>query len=110
MRRIKQEFIGEIDGIVISNQKLYHSLDFILEMIENKFGKCYNHEFVRDLIAIIEKLNYKYEDFSYRQLELELDLDVSNFEDMEFTYEYSDYYLVDFNRNLKIGNYNKNLS
>lgn len=107
MRRIKQEFIGEIEGIEIKDQKLYHSLDFMLEMIENKFGKCYNHEFIRDLIAIIEKLNYKYGDFNYSQLESELDLEASSFEEMEFTYEYSDYYLVDLNKDLKLGKYRK---
>ena len=54
-RKILQNFKGEIGGVIIENENIYYSMDYILENIENKFGKCYNHEFIKDLYTNISK-------------------------------------------------------
>ena len=68
-RKILQNFKGEIGGTIIENENTYYSMDYILENIENKFGKCYNQEFIEDLYTNIENMRLKYDEFSFDKLE-----------------------------------------
>ena len=109
-RKILQNFKGEIGGIIIENENIYYSMDYILENIENKFGKCYNQEFIKDLYTNIENIRLKYDEFSFDKLENDFNYSIREakiFSEIEFNYYGNDSLLDIFNESIKNNKYLK---
>ena len=109
-RKILQNFKGEIGGIIIENENTYYSMDYILENIENKFGKCYNQEFIEDLYTNIENMRLKYDEFSFDKLENVFNYSIRKakiFSEIEFNYYGNDSLLDIFNESIKNNKYLK---
>ena len=109
-RKILQNFKGEIGGIIIENENIYYSMDYILENIENKFGKCYNQEFIKDLYTNIENIRLKYDEFSFDKLENDFNYSIreaKNFSEIKFNYYSNDSMLDNFNESIKNNKYLK---
>ena len=109
-RKILQNFKGEIGGIIIENENIYYSMDYILENIENKFGKCYNQEFIKDLYTNIENIRLKYDEFSFDKLENDFNYSIreaKNFSEIKFNYYNNDSMLDNFNESIKNNKYLK---
>ena len=109
-RKILQNFKGEIGGIIIENENIYYSMDYILENIENKFGKCYNQEFIKDLYTNIENMRLKYDEFSFDKLENVFNYSIREakiFSEIEFNYYGNDSLLDIFNESIKNNKYLK---
>lgn len=109
-RKILQNFKGEIGGIIIENENIYYSMDCILENIENKFGKCYNQEFIKDLYTNIENIRLKYDEFSFDKLENDFNYSIreaKNFSEIKFNYYNNDSMLDNFNESIKNNKYLK---
>ena len=109
-RKILQNFKGEIGGIIIENENIYYSMDYILENIENKFGKCYNQEFIKDLYTNIENIRLKYDEFSFDKLENVFNYSIREakiFSEIEFNYYGNDSLLDIFNESIKNNKYLK---
>ena len=109
-RKILQNFKGEIGGIIIENENIYYSMDYILENIENKFGKCYNQEFIEDLYTNIENMRLKYDEFSFDKLENVFNYSIreaKNFSEIKFNYYSNDSMLDNFNESIKNNKYLK---
>ncbi len=104
MRLIVSKFLGVIEGVEIRSQALYNAMDYILDQIDEKFGRCYNSCFVRDLKESIEYVYKKYDQFDFSQLEAEFDVNVEKFEDIKFTYNFSSYGFRELNKEIKAGN------
>ena len=109
-RKILQNFKGEIGGTIIENENTYYSMDYILENIENKFGKCYNQEFIEDLYTNIENIRLKYDEFSFDKLENVFNYSIREakiFSEIEFNYYGNDSLLDIFNESIKNNKYLK---
>ena len=109
-RKILQNFKGEIGGTIIENENTYYSMDYILENIENKFGKCYNQEFIEDLYTNIENIRLKYDEFSFDKLENVFNYSIRKakiFSEIEFNYYGNDSLLDIFNESIKNNKYLK---
>ena len=109
-RKILQNFKGEIGGTIIENENTYYSMDYILENIENKFGKCYNKEFIEDLYTNIENMRLKYDEFSFDKLENVFNYSIREakiFSEIEFNYYGNDSLLDIFNESIKNNKYLK---
>lgn len=109
-RKILQNFKGEIGGTIIENENTYYSMDYILENIENKFGKCYNQEFIEDLYTNIENMRLKYDEFSFDKLENIFNYSIREakiFSEIEFNYYGNDSLLDIFNESIKNNKYLK---
>ena len=109
-RKILQNFKGEIGGTIIENENTYYSMDYILENIENKFGKCYNQEFIEDLYTNIENMRLKYDEFSFDKLENVFNYSIRDakiFSEIEFNYYGNDSLLDIFNESIKNNKYLK---
>ena len=109
-RKILQNFKGEIGGIIIENENIYYSMDYILENIENKFGKCYNQDFIKDLYTNIENIRLKYDEFSFDKLENDFNYSIreaKNFSEIKFNYYSNDSMLDNFNESIKNNKYLK---
>ena len=109
-RKILQNFKGEIGGTIIENENTYYSMDYILENIENKFGKCYNQEFIEDLYTNIENMRLKYDEFSFDKLENDFNYSIreaKNFSEIKFNYYSNDSMLDNFNESIKNNKYLK---
>ena len=109
-RKILQNFKGESGGIIIENENIYYSMDYILENIENKFGKCYNQEFIKDLYTNIENIRLKYDEFSFDKLENDFNYSIreaKNFSEIKFNYYSNDSMLDNFNESIKNNKYLK---
>ena len=109
-RKILQNFKGEIGGTIIENENTYYSMDYILENIENKFGKCYNQEFIEDLYTNIENMRLKYDEFSFDKLENVFNYSIREakiFSEIEFNYYGNDSLLDIFNERIKNNKYLK---
>lgn len=109
-RKILQNFKGEIGGTIIENENTYYSMDYILENIENKFGKCYNQEFIEDLYTNIENMRLKYDEFSFDKLENVFNYSIRKakiFSEIEFNYYGNDSLLDIFNESIKNNKYLK---
>lgn len=102
--KIIQEFKGEIEGVVFSEKNVYSSCEFILEKIEEKFGEIYNKEFVSDLKNTIERMEVKYDEFSYSVLENDFYESIEEakaFNKIKFSYYGSDWKIEELNKNIK---------
>ena len=109
-RKILQNFKGEIGGTIIENENTYYSMDYILENIENKFGKCYNQDFIKDLYTNIENIRLKYDEFSFDKLENVFNYSIREakiFSEIEFNYYGNDSLLDIFNESIKNNKYLK---
>ena len=109
-RKILQNFKGEIGGIIIENENIYYSMEYILENIENKFGKCYNQDFIKDLYTNIENIRLKYDEFSFDKLENDFNYSIreaKNFSEIKFNYYSNDSMLDNFNESIKNNKYLK---
>ena len=76
--RIIAEFIGEINGVEIDSEWIYHSCKYILTLIEEKFGECYNEKFIKDLMSALDIIYFKYEDISISDIENEFEESINN--------------------------------
>lgn len=106
--KIIQEFQGEINGVVFDDRNIYYASEFILEKIEEKFGEVYNKDFVNDLKNTIERMENKYEEFSYSVLEndfYEAIKEAKSFNKIEFSYYGSDWKIDYLNENIKNNKY-----
>ena len=109
-RKILQNFKGELGGIITENENIYYSMDYILENIENKFGKCYNQDFIKDLYTNIENIRLKYDEFSFDKLENDFNYSIreaKNFSEIKFNYYSNDSMLDNFNESIKNNKYLK---
>ena len=107
--KIKQEFIGTINKVEINNKYIYNSMQYILDLIEARFGEIYNEKFIRDLAETIRKIKDNTDSFSFEDLEKDFYYAITNekykkFEDIQFDEYYHAEYL---NQRLKNGEYLK---
>jgi hypothetical protein len=106
---IKQEFIGTINDVEINDKYIYNTTQYILDLIEARFGEIYNDKFIRDLAETIKKIKDNTDSFSYADLENDFYYEITNediekFEDIQFNnYYYAEY----LNERLKKGEYSK---
>lgn len=108
---VVHEFLGLVNNIEITDENIYFSLIYLLEAIEDKFGEVYNDDFVKDLSICIETLYFKYDIFSFVELEEEFDDCIQTalyFEDIEFQYYGNDWKIEWFNQKIKDGEYTLN--
>lgn len=105
---ILQEFKGKINNIEINDKNTFYSTEYILEKIEEKFGECYNDEFIKKLALIIERAEFKFEYFDRTELENEFVENIDNantFKDIQFTYCGSDWKFEVINEEIKNGKF-----
>ena len=110
--KILQEFKGTINGIEIYDKNTFYSTEYILEKIEEKFGECYNDEFIKKLSSTIEEVEMKFDNFDRSQLENEFLKSIDNateFKDIHFTYYDSEWKLEHLNEMIQTGKYDKNI-
>lgn len=106
---IKQEFIGTINDVEINDKYIYNSMQYLLDLIEARFGEVYNDKFIRDLAETIRKIKDNTDSFSFEDLEKDFyyaisNKDVEKFEDIKF----ADYYYAEYlNERLEKGEYTK---
>ena len=106
---IKQEFIGTINDVEINDKYIYNSMEYILDLIEARFGEVYNQKFIRDLAETIKKIKDNTDSFSFEDLEDDFYYAITNenvekFEDIKFdNYYYTEY----LNERLENGDYTK---
>lgn len=104
---ILQPFKGRINTVIIDTEAVYCSTNYILNTIENKFGKIYTDEFISELSYAIERISIKCEDFAFSNLENSLTDNIETaekFEDIKFEYPYIP---SDLNERLAAGEFTK---
>lgn len=106
-RKILQRFLGEIRGVPIQNERIYYCMEYLLEQIEYQFGECYTDEFVRDLLASIERAYFKYDDFNFTDFENNLFFQTRRLEELHFHYQGSVWKFEELNQKLETGYYTK---
>lgn len=107
--KVIQEFEGEINSIKFFNEKNFTTVEWLLGIIEEKFGACYTDRFIANLSVAIEEMEGKYENFSFQEMEYDFLLAIENatkFEDIQFTYRDNDWKLEKINESIKKGAYN----
>ncbi len=107
--KVIQEFEGEINSIKFFNEKNFATVEWLLGVIEEKFGACYTDRFIANLSVAIEEMEGKYENFSFQEMEYDFLLAIENatkFEDIQFTYRDNDWKLEKINESIKKGAYN----
>lgn len=106
---IKQEFIGTINDVNINDKYIYQTIEYILDLIDTRFGEVYNDKFIKDLAETIRKIKDNTDNFSFDDLENDFyyvitNKDYKKFEELEFT----DYYCTEYlNERLEKGVYTK---
>ena len=88
---VLQKFIGTINTIVINDEMVYCSTNYVLNEIEKKFGEIYTDEFISELSYAIERISIKCENFAFSDLENSLTNNIETaekFEDIKFEYPY----------------------
>ncbi len=109
--KIINNFEGEINNVKVTNENIYYSSTWILEQIENKFGEIYTNEFIRDLVSTIDRMNMKYEEFSFSELESSFRdciEQADKFNHIQFSYYGNSWKIEDFNEKIKDNIYDKN--
>ncbi len=110
---IIQKFKGEINGILIEDENNYCSTSWLLDQIEEKFGEIYNQDFVKDLSKTIETMYFKYDSFSYADLEHQFMNSINEaekFNEIEFNYFGSTWKIEGLNEEIKNNKYEKSLN
>lgn len=106
---IKQEFIGTINDVEINDKYIYQTMEYILDLIDTRFGEVYNDKFIKDLAETIRKIKDNTDSFSFEDLENDFyyvitNKDYKNFEDIQF----DDYYHTEYlNERIEKGEYSK---
>ncbi|MDD7411023.1 hypothetical protein [Fusobacterium gastrosuis] len=106
--KVIQEFIGEINGFKINDKNIYNAVEYLGEAIENKFGKVFNKEFIPALASTIERMEDKYSEFSFRELENSFSNSIEKakkFKEIKFEYYGSDWKIETLNKELSEGKY-----
>lgn len=88
-KKIIQEFRGEIGEVPIDDKYVFYATEFILDKIDEKFGVCYNQNFIKDLVSTIDSARYDYDEFSFDILENDFYSSIENaktFKDINFSY------------------------
>lgn len=109
-RKILQEFSGEINGVEFDDKNNFYSSEFILEQIENKFGECYNNDFVKELRDTINNMYFKYDEFSFAYLENDFTDSIEKaekFNDIKFLYGGGDWKIEGLNKKIAEGAFEK---
>ena len=109
-RKILQEFSGEINGVEFDDKNNFYSSEFILEQIENKFGECYNNDFVKELRDTINNMYFKYDEFSFAYLENDFTDSIEKakkFGDIKFLYGGGDWKIENLNEKIAQGVFTK---
>lgn len=109
-RKILQEFSGEINGVEFDDKNNFYSSEFILEQIENKFGECYNNDFVKELRDTINNMYFKYDEFSFAYLENDFTDSIEKaekFGDIKFLYGGGDWKIEGLNEKIAQGVFTK---
>lgn len=107
--KIKQEFIGTINDVEINDKYIYQTIEYILDLIDTRFGEVYNEQFIKDLAETIRKTKENTDNFSFEYLEKDFyyvitNKDVEKFKDIKFVdYHYAEY----LNERFKKGEYTK---
>lgn len=104
---IIQHFKGKINDVEFNDERMFHTMEFLLENIENKFGNL-SKDFIKDLKANLENASEKYDGFSFNVLENSImnSLNSSDkFEDLSINYDGSEWKLDEINKNIKSGKY-----
>ena len=104
--KILTTFEGEINGIKFDDEKIYYSVEYILDTIEEQFGEVYNDIYINDLKYVIERYINKMDYASYAELENLMTAyieDAKTFEQIVFTEPYIQY----LNDGLSTGLYTK---
>lgn len=104
--KILTNFEGEINGIKFDDEKIYSSTEYILDTIEEQFGKIYNDEFIEELRNFISIYMNNMDYPSYSKLE---NIMTSNIEDAE-SFEkivFTEPYIQQLNNGLSKGIYTK---
>lgn len=102
------KFKGTINDVEFNNENTFYSVEFLLHKIEDKYGTCYNDKFIEDLRDTIDVMNYKYEEFSYSELEREFYEDIENsskFNEIAFSYYGSDWKIEELNKSIAENEY-----
>lgn len=102
--KIIQEFKGKINGVLIKDDNNYHSTRWLLEQIEEKFGEVYNQDFVKDLSKTIETMYFKYDSFSYAEVENEFNNSIkeaTKINEIDFSYYGNHWKIENFNEKIK---------
>lgn len=102
--RIITKFLGEINGVTINSEWIYHTCEYLLNNIEENFGECYNEKFVKDLADSLETIYLKYEELSISDIEngfIESINIAESFESIKFTIYGDDYKFEFLNNNRK---------
>ena len=101
---ILQHFKGTINGFEINEEGTYYATRCVLECIEEKFGECYNKEFIKTLSDTIYDVSTHYDEYSQSVLESDFEVAVSNadsFEEIQFEYNGNDWKIKDLNSKMK---------
>ena len=104
---IIQYFKAKINTVEFNDEMNYHSTEYILSKIEEKFGEVYTDEFISELSYAIERVSIKSEDFAYSELERDLVSDIYAAEKFETIYFYDPYIPQDLNERLAAGEFTK---
>lgn len=102
---ILQHFCGVIEGVQIYKENLFYSVEYLLEQIEEYFGKCYTKKFIEDLAYSMEKAYFGWEHFQWSEFEQGISFQGKHFETLHFQYLGFDRYFEELNQNLQAGLY-----
>ena len=101
----KYSIINEtINGFEINEEGTYYATRYVLECIEEKFGECYNDEFIKTLSDTICDVSSHYDEYSQSVLESDFEAAINNvdsFEEIHFEYNGNDWKIRDLNSKMK---------
>ncbi len=89
IKKIIQNFKAEINGVKFTDDDLYYSVGTVLADIEHKFGEVYNKKFIRDISKVFRKLDLKYPEYPFQDLEQDIYCAIQKaekFEEIKFNY------------------------
>lgn len=104
---IIQYFKAKINTVEFDDEMNYHSTEYILGKIEEKFGEVYTDEFIAELSYAIERVSNKTDHFAYSELEWDMTRAIDDAEKFETIYFYDPYIPKDLNERLAAGEFTK---
>ena len=113
--KINQYFQAEINGVRISKEQLFYSVDFLLNNMEDRFPnnkrEINNPEFIRDFVNALDNTYFSTgAEITLSELEHELQVNINTaqtFNEVEFNIE--GYGWLDINQKIQSGSYLPNL-